>query len=503
MGLGAKRIQISDFMKDLLVTAVSQVGVVLFGVLLLKIMAQMLSKDDFGLFILVRRWVGVLLPVMTLNLSFGMTRYIGYEKEKARGYLDAMLGITFYSSLVLFAVLAFFYRKFAALLYNDPKHEEFVFLLIVFLFANWIHLFAYAYFRGKMDMMTTNLLRVLFYGFPAVLAFLLMAGFQGDGVTRLTWYFLVYSLWGVAIGFFFLRRDLSFFLNLRGLWRKIQESGKIVFFSLVRLPAVCFDALAFSIPVFFATHKISLAAAGSMGIVVAVIRLFELFSMPFNMIFVPKFSDLHRQEDLTNIKNYSMVVLDFIVTFLPLAIIMVFGLTRVLIRGWFGAQYLSVSPSVAAAILFSVFYLAFALIRGILDGLFVFPYVSVIGFLGILAITVGSLLFGSSVQSLSIVFGVGLLVLGTGSAAVLVKKLKISPGLVKLGLALGLCLVVFAGLFFLDQRIDVWLGEGLSALAVKILERVVLLTLLYAFYWRHTLWYREVRQRVVLRPKAG
>ena len=215
MPLNGQRIQISDFLKDLLVTAVSQVGVVVFGVLLLKIMAQMLSKEYFGLFILVRRWVGVLLPVMTLNLSFGMTRYIGYEKAKARKYLDAMLGLTFLTSLAMFAGLLIFYRRVAVLLYNEQKHGVFVLLLVLFLLANWIHLFAYAYFRGKMDMMTTNLLRVLFYGFPVLLAFWLTRFYSGGGASTLTRYFVVYSLWGLLIGFFFLRKEMSlFFLGL-------------------------------------------------------------------------------------------------------------------------------------------------------------------------------------------------------------------------------------------------------------------------------------------------
>lgn len=503
MNLNGQRLQISDFLKDLLVTAVSQVGVVLFGVLLLKIMATSLSKEYFGLFILVRRWVGVLLPVMTLNLSFGMTRYIGFQKENARKYLDAMLGLTLLTSLVLFAALALFQRRFAQWLYNEQKYSGFVLLLVLFLLANWIHLFAYAYFRGKMEMMTTNLLRVLFYGFPVLLAFLLMQFYPGDGVSVLTYYFVAYSFWGLFIGFFFLRKEISFPFLGRGLFQKIKESGKIVFFSLVRLPAVCFDALAFSIPVFFATHKISLVAAGYMGIVVAVIRLFELFSMPFNMIFVPKFSDLNRQEDMGNIKNYSMVVLDFIITFLPLAVLMVVGLTHFLIRVWFGAQYEGVSASVAAAIMFAVFYLAFALIRGILDGLFVFPFVSVIGFAGILTTTVGSLLFGSSVMALSIWFGLGLLVLGVGSAVVLIKKLSLSPGFGKIGVAMLLCLVAFGMLYYLDGWSVDWLGDGWAGLGLKLSYRGLMAFALYWFYWRKTLWLGQVMARVTVRPREA
>ncbi len=275
-----------------------------------------------------------------------------------------------------------------------------------------------------------------------------------------------------------------------------------MFFSLVRLPAVCFDALAFSIPVFFATHKISLVAAGYMGIVVAVIRLFELFSMPFNMIFVPKFSDLNRQEDMENIKSYSMVVLDFIITFLPLAVLMVFGLTRFLIRAWFGVQYEGVSPSVAVAILFSVFYLAFALIRGILDGLFVFPFVSVIGFAGILTVTVCSLAFGSSVHGLAISFGLGLLVLGVSSAIILIKKLSLSPGFAKIGVSILLCLSSFAALFYLDGMSDAWLGDGLAGLGLKLAYRGLSALALYWFYWRKTVWFQQVMKRIVLSPKG-
>ncbi len=66
--------RVSRFLKDLFTTGFSQVGVLLFGIVLLKLMADAFSTDDFGLFIVVRRWNQVLLPVMTLSLGVGFAR---------------------------------------------------------------------------------------------------------------------------------------------------------------------------------------------------------------------------------------------------------------------------------------------------------------------------------------------------------------------------------------------------------------------------------------------
>lgn len=491
--------KISKFLQDLLTTGFRQIGVVLFGVFLIKIMSAALNKEYFGLFILMRRWVTILLPLLTLNLSIGLARYVSYEKDQARFYLNISLIVSIVLSSFIFIFVTLFNKTFSKLLFSDANYSNFVFILMVFLFANILNLIPYSYFRGKMDMNAANILRILFTGFPVLLGLVLLLIKIKNNAHILTLYFLIYSLWGVIIGCYYLRGE--FFPVLKTTFETNREtifskSRGIFTFSLVRIPAVFFNSLILSFPALIAAYKISVVAAGYMGIVVAVLRLLAIFSMPFNMIFVPKFSSLIKDNHMENIRQYSMVVLDFIFTFLPILVVIIFGLTRYIILMWVGSAYLVTVNSVAIAILFSMFYLAFALIRGILDGLFVFPYNNFINLAGFVTLAVLSLLIGSTISRLSLAFGFGLLVLGLMSIGTLVKKLTLSIPWIVILKAVVLSLSVFLVLKYTDDVVTGLNLRGLYTFAICVSSRVILALALWFFYWRKTLWYTEVIKRI-------
>ena len=234
----------------------------------------------------------------------------------------------------------------------------------------------------------------------------------------------------------------------------------------------------------------------SRGIVLAVLRLLEIFSMPFNMIFLPKFSSLLRDNQLDNIKHYSLVVLDFIFTFLPIAAVMIFGLSKYIILTWVGTGYLPVVDSVAVIILFSVFYLAFALVRGILDGLYTFPFNNFVNLAGLLILVPLSFTIGSDVFRLSLSFGAGLLTVGLVSIGILVKKLNLPVPWWTILKAAAVNLMLFFTLLYLDGILMGFQLKPLLSVVVYVLYRIPLVLMAWFFYWRKTTWYREVLQRI-------
>jgi hypothetical protein len=151
---------------------------------------------------------------------------------------------------------------------------------------------------------------------------------------------------------------------------------------------------------------------------------------------------------------------------------------------------------VAIAILASVFYLGYALIRGVLDGLFEFPFINFINLAGILTVVVLSLLMGNSIFKLSAALCCGLFMLGISAIFVLVKKLQLSipwmKGLFTLmgcGLLFLLLTVVDSGLA--DLKLNTWYTFALCAF-----YRTFLFALVWWFYWRKTLWYNEMLKRI-------
>lgn len=496
--------KVSKFLKDLIITGLSQVVVLLFGFLLIKIMTASLDSDYFGLFTLMRKWISILLPVMTLNLTLGLTRYISFEEENARFYLNIALLVFGFLSTLMLMVFLLFPGAFAELLFNDPGTRALVYILVFFLAANFMELITYSYFRGKLNMSTANGMRTLFYGVPLLLGLGMLVKKSALQAAALNLFFLLYSAAGVFIGIYYLRKEFSFtaFRELFKIhWRTtFDKSRNFFFFGLNRIPAVVFNALVLSLPAVIAAHRISLTAAGYMGLVLMVLRLLEVFSMPFNMIFLPKFSAMIKDNQMDNIKNYSLVVLDFIFTFLPVVAVMLFGLTHYIVVAWVGPTYIPVVKSIAVTILFSMFYLAYALIRGILDGLFTFPYCNFINFAGFFVMAVLSLLMGYDVFRLTLAFGCGLLALGLFSIGVLAGKLNLAIPWKTILTAITGSVLLFLFLGLVDGHIKGLHLKGLAGAAVCVSYRALPVLGIWWFYWRKMLWHREVLKRIRFKP---
>ena len=434
--------------------------------------------------------------MVTLNLSIGLARFVSFDKEKARFYLHISLVITTALTVLMFIVLTLFNKTFSIAFFNSTDYSNLVFLLALFLFAHMIHLITYSYFRGKMDMNTANVMRLLFTGFPVLLAGIVLILGSRDYSTILLLYFSVYSLWGVVTSVYFLRKECSItqFKTIN-----FKESRGLLLYSLAHIPSLFFISLIFSFPVIFANHKISVTAAGYIGIVVAVLHLPGIFCMPFNLIFLPKFSSLIKEKQVENIKKYSLIILDFIFTFLPIIVVMIFGLTRHIIRIWFGVKYLNTVNSVAVAILASVFYLGYALIRGILDGLFEFPFVNIINLAGLVTVVALCLLTGTGIFEVSAALSCGLFILGVASIFILVKKLRLPFPWVKVLNVLVGCGLIFLLLTQVDHMITGLHLNGWYTFALCVFYRGFLLALVWWFYWRKSLWYKEMLKRIIFK----
>ncbi len=498
--------RVSKFLKDLVFTGLNQVIVLAMGVVLLKFLSAAFSETNFGLFNVVRRWDIVLIPLITLNLNLGLSRYVSYEKENDSFYLHFTLIITTAFCILLSPPLFLFPSFFSKLLFDSAEYGDMVMILTLFLLANVLHLIAYSYFRGKMNMNVANSMRSWFFGFPLLPAAAAALYQHKTGhfapSSYLNLFFLLYSLFGIFLSLFYLRHEVSlatvktmFKVKRAALINTFKQGQNLLIFSLARMPAVFFMALIFSFPVFYANYMMSLVLAGYLGIVVSVLRLFEIFSMPFNMIFLPKFSGLLRDKDSSRIHEYCQVVLDFIFTFLPFAGVLAFGLMPFVVHIWFGNTYTITTSSVAVSVLCSVFYLAFALIRGILDGLFEYPYTNEISLASFLFMAVLSLIIGGDTYNLTIAFCSGLIMLGLLSTIVLVKKLRLVMPWLVLVKALLIAILLFTLLRFVDQQLADLGFKGMRLFAIQLGCRLLLVGALWFFYWRKSHWYKEVLKR--------
>jgi len=487
--------KISKFIKDLFATGLTQILVLLLGIILLRIMATALSKEYFGIFMVIRRIIGVGAPLITLNLGVGLARYVSYEREKEREFLNASLWVIGIISLLVIIASIIFRDQLSLIFFNTSNYSLFVVLTAFFLFSYGTYTISYAFFRGRQEMNRANKMQVLYYLFPVIVSLILWQLFTDQYSKILSFYLFFFFLWGIVLGIIYIRQNVHFG-RLLAIIREIKSVKALFFYSLSRIPSGFFLALVFGIPVFVASHKISLAAAGYVGIAVAIVRLMQIFATPFNLLFLPKFAEIKRNNVDGEISNKVSIVTSFIFTSLPLIAVVSYGLAEYAVIIFFGNKYIPATQGVSVVILFSVFYVSYVLIRGILDGLFSFPYANIICLMGLLTTAISSFLFHGSILMLALDFGLGLFVMGVTALCILIKRANISVQLSEILVSLVVASLAFASLFFLDKWLEFTIFNEYVRFGVKILYRVILFLAVFWFYWKpKSLWVRELLYR--------
>lgn len=493
----------SKFLKDLLFTGFSQVLVLVLGVVFVKIMAMILDKNSFGLLMLIRRWLGVLQPLLTLNLGLSLIKFISTNKERQAHYFKVSLGLINLIFIIATAVICALPKTFSFLFFNDSQYPWLTVIFIVFNYSAALYLLIYSFFRGEQDMTQANILSLEYYGFPVFLGAILLVFSFKNGYRDLIFFHFLYTVPVIAAAFlYFWKNNLfAFFYPLKF---KFKEMSAFLYYGLNRLPASLFSSLILGFPVFWATRTISLEVAGYLGLGVYIIRMMEIFSTPFNKIFMPKFSEFTVSSKPEDVKDKSLIVVDFIITFLPAVVLIIFGLSRHILLIWLGKEFLIALPAIQVAILFSGFYIMHAIIRGILNGLFIFPYVNIIGLLGLATATLPTFIaLGDSLMGISISFGIGLFVLGISSLYTLVKKLALKFPWKLLLVYSVVAAAVFGITFFIDKSLARLVSLNIYAeFVILCAYRFFVLLAIFFLFWKKTLWYTELRKRMNIKKQG-
>ena len=490
--------KLSKFLKDIFTTGLTQIFVLLLSLILLRIMATALSKEYFGIFMVIRRAIGIGSPLITLNLGVGLARYVSYEREKEKEFLNVSLWVIGIISLLVIITSIIFRDRLSLIFFNTSNYNLFVVLTAFFLFSYGTYTISYAFFRGRQEMNRANRMQILYYLFSVIAGLILWQLFTNHYYKILSFYLFFLSLWGLVLGTVFIRQKIYFCFSSK-IVKKAQSVKELFIYSLSRIPSGFFLALIFGIPVFVASRKISLVAAGYLGIAVAIVRLMEIFATPFNLLFLPKFAEIKRNNLSGDINNKVSIVINFIFTVLPFIAVTSCGLAKCAVIIFFGEKYLPAAQGVSVVILFSVFYISYVLIRGILDGLFSFPYVNVICLAGFLTAAATSFLFHKSILMLAFDFGLALLVIGVTAFCILVIKASVFVQLRDVLMPLILALCAFTLIICLDRSTEFIIFNEYAEFGIKILYRGILLITIFWFYWKpKSIWMKELSQRVAI-----
>lgn len=219
---------------------------------------------------------------------------------------------------------------------------------------------------------------------------------------------------------------------------------------------------------------------------------------------MPKFSEFTVSSRPEDVKEKSMIVVNFIITFLPPVVLIIYGLSRHLLLFWLGKEFLVALPTVQIAILFSGFYIMYAIIRGILNGVFIFPYVNIISLLGLAGTALPIVIaLGDTLTGVSVSFGIGLFMLGISSLYILVKKLELRFPWISLLAYSIVAAAVFLITVVLDKSLVRLISLNIYAEFIILCGyRFLLLLAVFFLFWKKTLWYSELIKRMNLKKQG-
>ena len=253
-------------------------GAVMVATLLVYRLAAGLGGEDLDAYILVRRTISFIQPLLMLGLAVGLPRLVAMALEgpRRRFYLLAALRIVVVLSGIGVILAALFPARLASFLLGSAQLEPLVMPLALMVLGLCLHTVAYSYIRGTHHTLVANILQTIGLAVTPLLAFaftrdlpgiLLFTGVMWSGVA------LLFVLPELVAGPVQVART---------------ERGALLRYGLPRIPGDLAYAALFTFPVLWAAHRWGLAESGRIGLGVTLLNIVAAGFAPISILLLPQ-----------------------------------------------------------------------------------------------------------------------------------------------------------------------------------------------------------------------
>jgi len=251
-------------------------GLALLGMVLAFRLAAQQSKHDLDLYVIARRTVAFLFPVVLMGAMVGLTRFVAMDAapEAARRYLRGALTVVAPLGILVCALGALLAEPLAWILFGNQESAGLVPPIGVMTFGMAAHGVAYGYLRGRGRIVLANALQLVVLAIGPCLAFVLF-----DNMEQ--------ALWATGIGWLLppliaITPDL---LHNDGPSRR--ERGEIMRYGLPRVPGdVALGAL-LTVPGYIALRTHGLDISGEVGFGATLLNIAAAAFSPVALLLLP------------------------------------------------------------------------------------------------------------------------------------------------------------------------------------------------------------------------
>lgn len=286
--------------KDLILTFFAESIVLISGLLVYKLAANLVGKDAFSQYALCRRTVSFILPALLMGLTVGIPRYIAFassnsEHQHPDKYFLAGIAVLFINLVFFTGLLNIFKVHFAFLFFGNSAYANLIFPISLMIIGLTLHAACYSYYRGSLLMVKANLLQILNSGVIPVLVFIC----QADIVHILSFTGLFWIITS-TIALIIICRNLG--------WHRVASllpcAKELLEYGIQRVPGDFGMAALISLPAIITAHIAGVKEAGYVAFGTTILNMTGALFTPFGLVLLPKASQLIAGKDMDKLKEY-------------------------------------------------------------------------------------------------------------------------------------------------------------------------------------------------------
>lgn len=478
-------------------TASASVVAMGIATLLTGTLASRLGPEKFGAYMLARRAAGVILPFTTLAMGVAIPRYVAMARQESerRAYLLGGLLLGVLPGLVVLLASLMLPDLAARLLFGGTQYQGLLIGTLCLLIGSSCYSVLYGFYRGLGRMGRANAWQLFVFGIgPAAVVY---SPVLHAGVERIL---LLMGLVGCAalspllIPIMGSIRTGAARSRLRGALRELYSYG------IPRAPAGLALQWLLALGPFLASRHGGMADAGFLLAGQAVFQIADVATSAFGVVILPKVAVLHAEGRREFLGERVSDVIAFVCHIGLFASLHLLIWSRPLILTWLGPGYTRAVPLMQVMLLAVIPYIAYVMLRAIIDGVENRPVNTVNLCFGMLATGVGSYLsvtYGWGSAGLAAAATLGLWLLAALSVLFLWKRYGLTPQHLMLGRCLGVNALLWLPAVAAGSLLQRHMG-GIALLAAGAAVEGLLLVCYCLVVWRlRARWATELVSRVL------
>lgn len=286
------------FTRDIIWVGLSQLLTSLLGIVTMPALTKNYTTEMYGIWVQVSVTVGLVAPLLTLQLGSAAVRFLAGEddKKKRRKALGSMLSAIVIFGCLVFASASLFLNQFSVVLFNTPKLGNYVCLTLLWIFLDALFAFSIAYLRARGNMIGLSIRQgALALAKMVTIVTLTAAGYGLDLV--ITGLIAVDAAFTLVL-FAFIIKELGLLMpNFAGL-------KSFLAFSLPQVPSGVLLWIISASDRYFITHILDLSQTGIYSSSRALGGLIAIFLGPIGFVLFPSISKLWEQGRQPAVKSY-------------------------------------------------------------------------------------------------------------------------------------------------------------------------------------------------------